>query len=833
MQLKCLQFIVVVLLSSSLSLSWADDAIWSLEQPSSLRSMQAPKGQVAEWPSELVYSLKLNHSAIHGRSTWQIPLPSGRSMSTNTQWQPGQNGTQWAKTTAIRDFRSRAENQVWGHGLLTTSDVGMFGELRTSEGLFKIFTDHSGTWMVRLDDARVDLGHQCGLGHPSVGAMSALGQHLDRFIPKPSGSSPRSGDIRTIDVLMLYTQDMADRYPGELIETRFAHIINVANQAIANTEINDIVVRLVGTKELTTYEPHPQSLTHISDAVSDLVNALTLTDPNESPEVSLAALRRQTGADIVSLFKTADVERDGACGQSVFPDGDPNNGVNVNADGISNWSVCGDQVFAHELGHNFNMRHQYVSSVDPSIYDPTKEHYAMTEPAVFSTIMRTYSSYDINRYLVMPAYSNPEMSCAGQPCGKFAGESAGANNRQSLLDYIDMVSGYEEAVDQTMVTPLAKANPDSDGDGTSDWEDPTPFGEWDGPVEGTYENPRPIPGQDRGGFDLLVSSQDNTIRGWRLGATGGATALGVVIQVPPPSFPDLRPGLNEHSSIVVGNDGLLFALSGGDIKTYSRQTGQEISTFRGRNYSRDSDDLLRALFPRAMAISGDGSVLGILGATGMFRETPYTLRSVYDPRDGTIDGKTTYDGLGDVENGVGAARDLVFSEDAEMLATVSLLPDVYVHRYTALLDSGSPPTYIYLDSLDFTVADSPRALAMIPIDASEWAFYVADESSNRIYRLATNVTEGVDPQILLDGPTLSGLLTPMTRIRDIEFGPDGDLYVLDQGSQAIARFDADGTFIEYVVGPEASELAQAERMTFARGLLPSTIFSDQFSSQGE
>lgn len=128
--------------------------------------------------------------------------------------------------------------------------------------------------------------------------------------------------------------------------------------------------------------------------------------------------------------------------------------------------------------------------------------------------------------------------------------------------------------------------------------------------------------------------------------------------------------------------------------------------------------------------------------------------------------------------------------------------------------------------------DEPRALAMsIDSSTSQVTLFALDAATQKIYKRLDSNASGVVTEVLIDGSVATSDRGLMTNIRDLMIGPDGDLYVLDQGSRSVLRFELDGTFVEYAVGPDAIDLDRAQRMTFARGLVGDKIFSDQFKSQ--
>lgn len=814
----------------------AQSPAWTI-QKSSIAQQRSLAGQMVEMPADLVFPLSINPSAFQQRSVLALPLPSGRMMQVKTAWQSGQGGTDFVEIRATRDLRLNAqaklqEDQPMGHGFLTVSSVGVFGELHTDEGQYEITTDRNGAWMVRLDDHRVDLTHQCALEDPAIAQLMDAAHHP--IMSKPTGravSSP-SNALTQIDVLMLYTEDVEVRYPGELLAARLGHYFNVANQAFANTELDPMMLRMVGMDK-TTYQPPTTSTSQSFAAINAMRVAVDpATDPStiESAFTNLAARRSELGADLISLIWNADIETRGACGIAYTPVApnltnpnpvpDPSFGVNIISDGFTNWSVCQTTVFAHEVGHNLSMRHQ------AGLGFPVEEYaYAMVVDTVFTTIMRSFGSADQNRYLSMLSFSNPNMKCAGQPCGLVPTSTSPGADAKSVIDVMaPLIAAYQSPKDAEVLTPLTKSNPDRDGDGVSDWDDTTPFGVFPTAVENTWVERRRVAGADRAGFDLLVSGTDNRVYGWRLGNSGVAESLGMLIEAQPAGFPDLRPAFTEFSSIAVRPDGLLFALSGGSVKTYSRFTGEEISTFRGPRYSTGTTDRLRDGFPRALEISADGSVLVVLN------DRPI---SFFDPNDPSKVGEVYFNDP-NIEGSTPNWRDVAVSSDGSLVAAIQDFPQPTVQFYQLGPDPFNLSQSIYQHdrSRDMAPMDEPRALAMsIDSSTSQVTLFALDAATQKIYKRLDSNASGVVTEVLIDGSVATGDRGLMTNIRDLMIGPDGDLYVLDQGSRSVLRFELDGTFVEYAVGPDAIDLDQAQRMTFARGLVGDKIFSDQFKSQ--
>lgn len=871
----------------------ASTALWQLsEAPSEAAQTMSASSEAASWrkparshvqdlPEDLVFRLAINKQALSthagtqasAATTMQLPLPSGAALSLRPHWQDGQAGTRLVQGNTVRDFRLGTQHlsesasvqndddgapaePVTGHALLTTSAAGVFGQLHTSEGLFMVTTDAAGSWMIRLDDPRIDLGGQCALDHhDGNGYGEWLNDPMDGMDPSllfgqaktaarqanPSMQTmaTESGDtIHQIDVLFLYDADMQARYPDDLINARLAHYVNLTNQALANTEIDNIVVRKVGA-EFTAYEARPKrgfpANRLLFEAINDLLEAVnpSFDDDIEPGLDNLQDKRQQYGADIIALMVTADIETWGACGVAARPnlaEPNPSRGVQIVTDGTTNWSVCLDEVFAHELGHNLDMAHQAErDGCEPGgnpncTTSPGDFNFAMVKPGHFNTIMSSFGSADLNRYLRLTAFSNPDMTCAGVPCGRPGiddgsvdwQDSFGANAKRLFQKSAPIIAAYAEAVDDEVLTPLAKAFPDSDGDGVFDWDDPFPYGEPILPVARAYRAPRPEEVEGRGDFELLVSSTDDRIYAWRLGDDTGAEAMGAVIEAEPPPFPDLRLALTEFSSMAVRADGLLFALSGGAVRSYSRFDGREVDRYRGPNETREGRQSLPDGFPRSLAlINGDENEPARLLVLG---DSLFSGRKVLINAE-DVSGTDVVRS----ENNVVNWRDVVASDNGLVIGALHAgTPagrSATVQHYTR---SGTELTRVNGWPFGGEVV-SPRAVQIRVPEGDVPTFYVADDAQQHIYRRRADPTSGVEVELFLD-LTEHGV----THLRDLKIGPDGDFYVLDQGQQAILRFDPKGDLVETVVGPDAPELAFAERMVFAPALLDNELFIDRF-----
>lgn len=343
---------------------------------------------------------------------------------------------------------------------LTLGPAGVFGELREGQRLWLVTSDAAGSWLVELPATGFSY-NQCATEAPARRKPLAFAPQDGAHRPSSAALHSHDPPATVIDVLLIYNQALAARYPGALLETRANHLLHIANQSTANTGV-DVGFRLVGL-EFFDYRNDNTNF----EARNDM--AATLSGDTRAGLAGLASRRSATGADLVIMLRPHDIEKRGSCGIAFFPDGSPELGVNVVSDGMSSWSVCLDDVLTHEIGHNLGAGHQ--AGAGGGAFDPRGA--AFVRPGQFSTLMASFGTGRPDRFLGLALFSNPAVECGGMNCG--VGSST--NNAAVIRDVAPGVAAYQGA---RSALPLPDRLPpdaaaDSDGDGTSDWQDAFPF----------------------------------------------------------------------------------------------------------------------------------------------------------------------------------------------------------------------------------------------------------------------------------------------------------------------------------------------------------------------
>lgn len=639
------------------------------------------------------------------------------------------------------------------HALLSFGGGGVFGRIDAGSGRYMVNTDASGTWLLKLDDPRLNID-DCP-GQP-------FGAHIPTSPPARTGLP----EPMQIDVMFIYTPDMQERYPGALLPARLAHLVAVANQALVDSEA-PVLVRMV----------HHQPIPYLdSPSNFDALPAMRAAVNGEKVPglTGLDQVRAQHGADIVVLTWPQDIETRGSCGVTYLPDDssgsfDASAGVQISNDGISNWSVCSDNVFAHELGHNLGAVHQRFIGSAPGI------NFAHVVDGRYHTIMGSFGSAHVDRFKRLNVFSNPDILCGGAPCGSMAPD-AEANIVETMRGFAPVVAGYASTAHPGTVSPPSPSDPDSDGDGVSDWLDPFPFDPFDGnpppPPEPPAFSPIPIlPGEgDPDQFELLVlDSGSDQVRAYDL----QGRLLRIVASLQPV---DPRPALSEYSALDVDAEGRLYLLASSDVRRYSRDGGHLLDVFLS-----SAQPLPRQLlsgFSRSMGFDPQRSQLVVLGDVAVER---YDLAGT---RISVLVGPSDQDPQNWNQAMPLPLRAFAFDNDNRFF-----LAEAAQQRVMGF-EVGSGERIADPAPVDNAVVLDPWDLSMGP-DAM---LYLADGSSDRVLRL--DPSGAAAPQVFIAAGS-GGL----DFARALAFGPDGHLYVASRGNRRVLRFDGtSGAFLGVVVG---------------------------------
>ncbi|MDG4560754.1 MAG: M12 family metallo-peptidase, partial [Candidatus Competibacter sp.] len=312
--------------------------------------------------------------------------------------------------------------------LVTTQQGHSFGRILTPDGEFLVESDDSGTWLLDTHEAGwlPANTYDDAIPSPSLASSRQLAPRSGEATVD-SSISPKAAGNSIIDVMLLYTPDLATHY-GAGLQAHLDSLIATANQAYLDSQVN-ISLRLVHHAQVSYSE---------TASNTDALDALTYGSHPSLANVS--AWRDQYGADLVALLRPFSMANHVGCGLSWLNgfNGQAMNaayGFSVIGDGSDvggSLYYCPDSSLVHELGHAMGSDHDRANSVAQGAYPYA---YGYGVEGVFGTIM-SYINPRIGKF------SNPKINCLGnQPCGI----EDYADNTRSLNNTRDSVAGFRNA----------------------------------------------------------------------------------------------------------------------------------------------------------------------------------------------------------------------------------------------------------------------------------------------------------------------------------------------------------------------------------------------------
>lgn len=419
---------------------------------------QLPNNKVLYTPNNNSVVKALKNSA---KKPARILIPRSVNKSINVTIGP-------QEFTVLNESFQYASKTVWldgvGYSLEHTQGKNTaIGELKGNSEHWFYQTTPAGTWITNLNELNLSPPQYAN----DTTGLASLG-HKHHVLTKAATNSSTSAssivnEYVIVDILLLFTPNIQAKYPGELSQTLLNHLIARANQAMVNSGIK-VQLRLVGI-EFVNYTK-PSSLVALDDIQQALDN-----QPTSAIESSLANLsiwREQTGADIVAMIRTHDLNEREVCGVAMFPSSETDILANVSNVGISGGSNC-INTFTHEIGHNFGAGHQAFNGESQGALANSG---ALIVSEKFNTIMSSIGTGDENRNYKLSLFSNLTFNCGGQACGN----SENANNAATVEAFaLQNASLREPVIPIENFAPPVRTLPDADGDLSSDDIDAFPF----------------------------------------------------------------------------------------------------------------------------------------------------------------------------------------------------------------------------------------------------------------------------------------------------------------------------------------------------------------------
>jgi len=216
-----------------------------------------------------------------------------------------------------------------------------------------------------------------------------------------------------IDTLILYSQDVADRYGGEEV-TRIEHLIATTNNIFKNSGLN-IQINIVKIQQ------------YYMD--SNLTARATIKKIQNDNNIT--KLRNSVGADEVLIYRP--YIKDGVCGLGyINQQSNPDYAyayVSIN---------CASYHTAHEIGHNLGLYHSEKSSPNVGY----ARGYGVENE--FETIMAYKKEYNGKKIY---KFSSPLLDCNGEPCGIDEGYEHEADAVKAIKNSVLKVASFRKHID--------------------------------------------------------------------------------------------------------------------------------------------------------------------------------------------------------------------------------------------------------------------------------------------------------------------------------------------------------------------------------------------------
>ncbi|WP_030197484.1 reprolysin-like metallopeptidase [Streptomyces sp. NRRL S-87] len=251
--------------------------------------------------------------------------------------------------------------------------------------------------------------------------------------PKPGLRAATPNDPAAIDIVVAYTPAAVEVMGSvQAVQSRITYGVNQMNRALAFSNVPASV------HVVNTYQTAPTNVPR--ENVNTLL-AMISNPANTVLGATAAAQRNTYGADLVALL--ASVPFEDSSGAANLPDPGPSATTDANAYSVTSiGSVAAWENLAHEVGHNFGLKHDRLTIARQGGTTPEGTfNYGWVTPNGLHRTLMAYSQACPRACSVVNAYSNTERTWGDQALG-----NADNNNAAVARQSADTVAAYRASL---------------------------------------------------------------------------------------------------------------------------------------------------------------------------------------------------------------------------------------------------------------------------------------------------------------------------------------------------------------------------------------------------
>ncbi|HEY1033759.1 MAG TPA: FG-GAP-like repeat-containing protein [Pseudoxanthomonas sp.] len=446
--------------------------------PTSLPLARAIGASIANAPDRgalLSYPNKATPAKQEGAYTWYPTAISEahafKGIAAGEMTVPAPDGSQ-VKLRYERHVEEIDGNWTWigrvvggdqmQEAIITFGEKAVFGSIPQANGkpALSLQTRNGTVFAVQTDPSKVvsaTKGHADVMVPEAAALRSSMGAavqstQVSQGATAVAQGAPQTG-ANTIDVAIGYTPEFATANGGASgAATRLVYLIQVGNQAFANSDVNGYL-RIVNAVQVS-YTNTNTNQTALSELTGSNGQSAVTVPASLAP---LRTARDQYGADIAVLVRKFSTPENEGCGiawlnganQTAITTADASWGYAVISDGYDQGTdgktyYCADETLVHEAAHLMGSAHDRANSLNSSNgllygrYPYSFGYKTAANAGNFYTVM----AYGDTGQLAHRIFSTPLKSTCGPNANLACGVANSEDNARSLNQTIPVVAQF-------------------------------------------------------------------------------------------------------------------------------------------------------------------------------------------------------------------------------------------------------------------------------------------------------------------------------------------------------------------------------------------------------